>query len=329
VRFGGKFHRLADPKDEPLTALRSAFGPIGRFGDKLAAAKLKSAVRGEPDQAPDEPTADFLKSLGIGDRMLNRLFRPFLSGVFLEPELTTSARLFRFVYHLFGEGRPCLPARGIRAIPDQIATGLPADSIRLNTPVAALEPTGVRLATGETLTARAVVIATDGTAAVALSGGAIPEVGSNSTVTLYYAAPEPPRADPILLLDGEGRGPVTAVAVPSVVASGYAPAGQALVAASVVGWPTDDDPALDARCREQLGDWFGRSAVSGWRLLRTYRIRHALPSQPAGSLTPWERPVRVRAGVYVCGDHRDNGSINGAMTSGRRAAEAVAADLSS
>jgi predicted NAD/FAD-dependent oxidoreductase len=37
--------------------------------------------------------------------------------------------------------------------------------------------------------------------------------------------------------------------------------------------------------------------------------------------------VRARRGVYVCGDHRDNASINGAMVSGRRAAETVAADL--
>ena len=33
------------------------------------------------------------------------------------------------------------------------------------------------------------------------------------------------------------------------------------------------------------------------------------------------------AGVYLCGDHRDNASIEGAMVSGRRAAEAVLADL--
>ena len=35
----------------------------------------------------------------------------------------------------------------------------------------------------------------------------------------------------------------------------------------------------------------------------------------------------IRPGIYVCGDHRDNASIQGAMLSGRRAAEAVLADL--
>ncbi|MDF2740823.1 MAG: hypothetical protein K0S88_2191, partial [Actinomycetia bacterium] len=32
-------------------------------------------------------------------------------------------------------------------------------------------------------------------------------------------------------------------------------------------------------------------------------------------------------GLYVCGDHRDNASINGALVSGRRTADAVLEDL--
>jgi predicted NAD/FAD-dependent oxidoreductase len=33
--------------------------------------------------------------------------------------------------------------------------------------------------------------------------------------------------------------------------------------------------------------------------------------------------VRVSDGLYVCGDHRDTGSIQGALYSGRRCAEAI------
>lgn len=129
------------------------------------------------------------------------------------------------------------------------------------------------------------------------------------------------------MLDGDGTGPASAVTVLSEVSREYAPAGKHLVAASVIGLPTDDDGSLDQKVRGQLGGWFGAEAVGGWRLLRVYRIRHALPSQPVGALEPWERPVKVRDGLFVCGDHRDNASINGAMVSGRRAAETVAGDL--
>jgi predicted NAD/FAD-dependent oxidoreductase len=77
--------------------------------------------------------------------------------------------------------------------------------------------------------------------------------------------------------------------------------------------------------RAQLARWFG-AAATRWRHLRTYHIPFAQPDQPQGTLTPWRRDVRVRPGLYLCGDHRDNGSIDGAMTSGRRAAEAFLAD---
>ncbi|MBY0457892.1 MAG: FAD-dependent oxidoreductase, partial [Gemmataceae bacterium] len=58
-----------------------------------------------------------------------------------------------------------------------------------------------------------------------------------------------------------------------------------------------------------------------------YRIPHALPAQGVGALDPWERPVKWKPGLFVCGDHRDSASIDGAMTSGRRAAEEVAQEL--
>jgi hypothetical protein len=75
-----------------------------------------------------------------------------------------------------------------------------------------------------------------------------------------------------------------------------------------------------------LKGWFG-PVVRTWRLLKSYRIPHAQPEQLPGVLDPAERPVRIASGVYICGDHRDNASLNGAMTSGRRAAEALASDL--
>lgn len=326
VWFGGKFHRLADPREDLFTAVASAFSPVGTLGDKFAAVKLKAASAVDPATAPDDTTLAFLQTNGVGRSMTDRLFRPFLGGVFLEKELATSARFARFIYHLFGEGHPTVPALGMQQIPEQIAGGLPAGAVRLNCPVAGVTDTTASLASGERLSAKAVVIATDGPAAVTLAGGAVPEVGSNGSTTLYYSAVNAPADGPVLMLDGDGTGPVNSVAVMSEVSRDYAPDGQSLIAASVVGIPTDDDATLDRRVREQLGRWFG-AAVGGWRLLRVYRIRHALPSQPVGTLEPWERPVKLRDGLYVCGDHRDNASINGAMVSGRRAAEAVSAEL--
>jgi hypothetical protein len=81
---------------------------------------------------------------------------------------------------------------------------------------------------------------------------------------------------------------------------------------------------LEAAARRQLRGWFG-SAVDGWQLLRTDVIPHGQPDQRP-PFHP-KRPVRLGGGRYVCGDHRDTASIQGALFSGRRAAAAVLADL--
>ena len=83
------------------------------------------------------------------------------------------------------------------------------------------------------------------------------------------------------------------------------------------------DPAEVGRQQAaQLTDWFG-SQVAKWRFLRCYRISHALPGQPPDMLETIPGSVHIRNGLFICGDHRENATINGAMVSGRRAAEAV------
>jgi predicted NAD/FAD-dependent oxidoreductase len=110
--------------------------------------------------------------------------------------------------------------------------------------------------------------------------------------------------------------------VPSDVAPSYAPPGAALISATILGIHEQSDDALEAAVRRQARRWFGPQ-VDGWRRLAVYRIPYALPDlTPAEFATP-ERPVRLRPGLFVCGDHRDSASIQGALASGRRAAAAV------
>jgi len=143
---------------------------------------------------------------------------------------------------------------------------------------------------------------------------------------LYFAADRPPIEEPVLVLNGESHGPVNNLCVPSLVAPSYAPDQQHLVSATVLGMTMLDETGLQAEVRDQLAGWFG-PAVNRWRHLRTYRIPYALPRQVPPALSMPERPVRWQPGVYVCGDHRDNASIQGAMVSGRRAAEALLKDV--
>ena len=110
----------------------------------------------------------------------------------------------------------------------------------------------------------------------------------------------------------------------SAVAPEYAPPGAALVAASM---PTGTEPThaddVVAAMRTQLRQWFG-AAVESWTHLRTDVIPHGLPDQ-SPPFVP-KRTVRLRSGLYVCGDHRDTGSLQGALYSGRRTAARLAFD---
>lgn len=336
VRHAGRFHRVADPRAEFVTAARSVFNPVGTVLDKVKLARLKLHVDaaldrdGDPDPDAADDSTDAYLDRRFSPALVERLFRPFMGGVFLERELGTSSRFFEFVFRCFGQGVAAVPALGMQRIPEQVAAGLPANTVRLNAPVAAIEPGTVRLASGEAIDCRAVVVATDMTAAARLLGeGAVSDRGWNGSATVYYSAPESPTKEPILVLNGDGTaaGPVNNLVTLSDASPAYAPPGKHLIAASVVDVPPGVDGDLDAACRRQLTDWYG-PAVAGWESLRVVRVPHGLPRQPAGSLTPWRRPVTIRPGVYACGDHLDNASIDGALASGYRAAQAAAADLS-
>jgi phytoene dehydrogenase-like protein len=331
VRTGGRFVTVADPFRRRWDGLRSALAPVGGLGDKLKVAALRRRVTTgtleELFARPETTAREALAADGFSDTIVDRFFRPLFGGVLLDRELGSSSRMFEFVYRMFSVGDVALPTRGMGALPEQLAGGLPPDCVRLGQRVTAVTDGQVTLAGGETLPARAVVVATDGPTASRLLGGEPPAPGSVAATCLYFAADRAPVDEPVIVLDGDGEGPVNNLCVPSAVAPTYAPPGAALISASVVDRPgLPKGPDLEAAVLGQLADWFG-SAVVAWRHLKTYTIPHAQPAQPPGALDPPERPVRLRPGLYDCGDHRANASINGALASGRRTADAVLQDL--
>jgi predicted NAD/FAD-dependent oxidoreductase len=125
----------------------------------------------------------------------------------------------------------------------------------------------------------------------------------------------------MLVLNGTGKGLVNNLCVPSQIATGYAPPGRSLISATVLDQQADTTTLHD-EVREQLRGWFG-TQVNTWQHLRTYSIATALPNQTSPAFDPPIQPARLDRGVYVCGDYCANGSINGAMQSGRIAAEAI------
>ena len=326
VRRDGRFVPLADPLRRPAQAVRTLRDGPGSLLDKVRVARLRARLGryslSEVLHAPQVTTAEALRREGFSSAFTEAFWRPFLGGVFLDPELSTSSRLFAFVFKMFADGEAALPAAGMRAIPRQLAAALPAGSIRTGVTVESLERRpghagrrrdarggghrgGGRRARGRPAHRR-------------LRGAG---AASGHLPVLRGRALAPGRAR-CSSSTASGAGPVNNLCVPSDVAPSYAPPGAALVSATVLGIPQADDAALRRAVIGQLRGWFG-AQVDDWRHLRTYRIPYALPALTAEAFAGPERPVRLRPGLFVCGDHRDTPSIQGAMVSGRRAAAAV------
>lgn len=319
VWMKGRGHTVSDPFRRPTTLVSTAVAPVGSPFDKARIALLRRRVRhgraADLLRGSDVTTRTELERAGFSPTMLKRFFRPLVGGIQLDPDLTASRRMFDVIFRMLAEGDAAVPALGMQRLPEQLADRLRPGSVHLSTEVRAVAPHMVTMNDGSTIAARAVVVATQGPVASRLVS--IPEVRSRSVSCVYFDAPAPPTPSRLIVLDGDDRGPVLNVAVMSNISSHYAPAGRHLVAAALPGLIDGD---LDTMARTQLAAMFG-PAVDSWRHLRTYRIPHGQPDQ-SPPFSP-KKKVGLGDGLFVCGDHRDTASIQGALYSGRRTGEAV------
>lgn len=325
IHSGGRFHLVADPFRHPIDAASGAFSPVGSLSDKLRIARLRSSVCSgtleDLFKRPEMTTREKLSKLGFGSKIIQTFFKPFLTGVYFDPDLEVSSRMFEFGFRMFFSGDTSLPEKGMGAIPKQIASRLPAGSIRLNSRVLSIENEKVILESSESLNCKAVVVATHEPETARLANGPQPR-GFRSSTCLHYAADTPPIQEPILVMNGATKGIVNNLIVPTNVHPSYAPKGKALITVNVTGNPESDDDRLESSVRGGLREFFG-PMVREWKALKIDRIKYSLPLQTAPTTTkPWES-IEVRPGLFCCGEYLSVDSMQWAMASGRNAGESV------
>ncbi|MER5473001.1 NAD(P)/FAD-dependent oxidoreductase [Streptomyces sp. NPDC002685] len=304
--------RLGDLRPGRLAGTRDLLALAALSGRDMIA-PARSLKRGE-----DRTTRTALAAAGFSEEFVERFFRPFLSGVFLEDQLETSGRVFHLVWRSMLRGTLCLPGAGIGAAPRLLADALPPDTVRLGSPVMRLTDDGVELDAGDELAARAVVVATGpGPAARLLPQLDLPAY--RVVTTYYHAATRSPLAEAVLMTDTRRRFLNTCVL--SEVVPGYAPPGMSLIATSVLG---QDQEGQETWLRDALAEVYGTDTAD-WDLLTVRTVPDALPAMPPPHRLG--RTTRVAPGRYVCGDHRATGSVQGALASGARAAREVTRDL--
>ena len=319
VWINGKGKVFSDPLRRPKSFVATAVAPIGSVVDKIRLATLRlSVTRGNGAALlshPDITTAKMLSGRGFSPKMIQRFFTPLVGGIQLDPQLTASRRMFDVVFRMLNQGDAVVPAAGMSAISEQLASHTPAEKIHLNTRVANVTSQSVVTESGHTISSKAVIVAVEGPAAAKLTG--IAPVQSRSVSCVYFASNSAPTDKKLIILDGTGKGPVLNIAVMSNIAPSYAPVGQHLIAAALPGCIGDD---VENIARQQLQAMFG-AQVESWRHLRTYRIEHGQPDQ-SPPFNP-KKKQKLDNGIFVCGDHRDTASSQGALYSGRRCADSV------
>jgi phytoene dehydrogenase-like protein len=325
IRFGEKWHRMLDPFRQPFSSLQALLTPIGTFSDKLRITRFRhkalSATIPDIFTRPETSTLQYLKNLGFSASMIERFFRPFLGGVFLDTELRTSSRMAEFIFRMFASGNISLPAEGMGAISQQLGSVLPPKKIRTKARVASIHNTTVTLESGESLSAQGIVGATEGPATGELLSALNPPPYRHVT-NLYFAATEPPFKGPYLLLNGEGVGPINNLCVLSQVAPTYSRNSQQLLSVSVLNHISQSEPNLESAVRRQLQGWFGAQAQE-WQHIQTYTINAAQPRQVVPFPNPYALQSHIQNGTFVCGDFCATGTIDGAIFSGRRAAQEI------
>ncbi|MFI7241550.1 NAD(P)/FAD-dependent oxidoreductase [Streptomyces qinglanensis] len=322
IRTGEGWATLSDPRQRMSAVPGLLRAPIGPLSAKAALAAHAAAAGYLPARVllrrPDLPSAVSWQRRGLGGAVAERVLGPFFEGVTCDPEQETSSRFTDLMLRMFVRGRAAVPRAGMQALPRQLADGLPDGAVRLHTPVREVRADRVVTEHG-TVTARAVVLATDADAAHALLPDLAP-VRWRGLTTYYHRVRGLLDADATFVVDAEPS-PVTNTVPISEAAPTYAPPDQTLVATTVV--PGEGGRDEERRVRERLARLYG-TGFGELEPLATYAVPRALPSMSAPH--PFRRPVEV-AGVLVCGDHRATSSIQGALESAQRAAAAVRARL--
>lgn len=313
VRAAGRGHRVGGG------IAGSAWGPLGSPFDR---ARLRSALNrlaATPSsrllRRPETTAAEALTA--YAPRAVDGFLRPLLAALLCDPELSTSSRCADLVLRGFARGRTCLPAGGAATVPQRLAAALPPGTLRLGVRAVATAVNTVRTEDGD-VPCRAVVVATGArTAARLLPGLRMP--GFHPVTVVHHAAPSAPLREPVLVLDADRLGPVSHTMPASRIDPSRAPAGRALVTSVLLGPPVPD-PVVRAHLAELYG-----TSTAGWEPLAVHHDAEALPAMPAPH--DLRRPVRVLHGLYVCGEHRDTSTVQGALLSGRRAAQHLLRDF--
>ncbi len=320
---------IHDPLRNPAKVFSAAMSPVGTLMDKFRILKLTQSLKNLSVEQiflePSTSTMDYLKNYGFSSKIINYFFSPFFKGIFLENQLETSSRMFKFVFKMFAEGKAAIPEKGMGSIPRQLLDRLKTTNIRYNTKVENIEGQQLLLAGGEKLSADKIIIATQPDQVFPkLAGKNKP---NRQVLNLYFTLEKSFLASPMIALVPDNQFLINNMVFLTDVSKTYSKQKKALLSVSITE-PVKFDDALPKKVAIELEALSGIKAEY-FHFLKSYEIANALPQieDLKYSMHPILEPKYENC--YLAGDYLLNGSVNAAMTSGRIAAEAIILSLQS
>jgi protoporphyrinogen oxidase len=323
----GKQRTIGDPLRNFSLLFPTLFSGIGNFSDKLKVLKLNTNLKKKSLEdifsQPETTTLAHLQKLGFSKDMIGTFFKPFFSGIFLEPNLETSNRMFEFVYKMFGDGFAALPKAGIEAIPKQLKSQLQHTKFHFNTRVKSVEDGKITLENDTTLESHFTIVATE--ASQLISNLKSQETPWKSCDTLFFETTKRTISKPLIGLVADD-----ALFVNNIFYHHSLPTtsvgDKELLSVTVVKDHNLATKFLIEKVQEELKQYCG---ITDCTFIKHYKIPKALPNiqQLQYSMSPSE--TRLTTQVFLAGDVQLNGSLNAAMIAGEAAALGVIEALGS
>ncbi|MGV8963205.1 MAG: FAD-dependent oxidoreductase [Candidatus Saccharimonadaceae bacterium] len=317
--------RIGDPLRQPGALMSTLFSSAGTFADKFKMLRLKLKLSRKTMERifseKEISTIDYLKKEGFSETMIRQFFKPFLTGIFLEDQLSTSSRMFEFVFKMFSEGDAAIPAKGMGMIPLQLAQSLSVDELIFNEKVETIDGGSVITSSKSVYKAKYILIATNPIQMPAPFQQHLVK-SYHSVTNMYFTADKKPFNMPLIALNTLSGKLVNNIAVMDQISPVYSSNGKALISVSLIGHHLQaNQTQLQDRVISEMKFWYADAL--NWEHLKTYHINYALPNDDQVTNQPGHHLLRLNDQCFVCGDYLMNGSINAALKSGRLAAEAI------
>ena len=321
----GKSQTIGDPLRNLSLVFPTLFASIGNFSDKLKILKLNRHLKKKSISAifktPETTTLAYLQKLGFSEAMLQDFFKPFFSGIFLEPNLDTSSRMFEFVYKMFGDGLAVIPKSGMQAISNQLKKGLKNTKIHFETPVKSVKNEIITLQDGSEIESHFTIIATETSDLVAnLKNQA---TAWKSCDTLYFETSKRTLQKPIIGLIADKNALINNLFYHSSVAMEMK-GDKELLSVTVV---KDHDLTAEKLIEKVAKELHVFCGIVHPKFIQHYQIKKALPKLSNLQYELSSTETKLTSSIFLAGDQLLNGSLNAAMIAGERAAMGVIGTL--